>query len=167
MVPRRHRSQELLSRLPVGPVVGAEIGILRGYMSKALLSRNDLVLFMVDNWKEIPDLEHKDIALKQTDFAADRRHVLHLDSVAAASTIQDGTLDFVFIDADHSYRGVSSDIEAWLPKLRRNGLLCGHDYNNKNIEEGVDVKRAVDEFVSSHGGILDCGSDSTWFMRMQ
>lgn len=171
------RDQEVLSRLRTGPVTGAEIGVWRGRMSEALLSRSDLSLYMIDNWEGLPELAHlgygasqqpsnKVLAIQRTDFAKDRRHVLQSSSVDAANDIEDGSLDFVFIDADHSYEGVSADIKAWRQKVRRGGLLCGHDYNNKNIKEGVEVKQAVDEAVREHNFTLETGKDSTWFVRI-
>lgn len=36
--------------------------------------------------------------------------------------------DLVFLDAAHDYASVAADIEAWLPKVRKGGILCGHDY---------------------------------------
>lgn len=176
-MPASARAKEILSRLPSGPVVGAEIGIWRGRLSWLLLSRPDLTLFMVDNWKGIPELAHlgygdehqpenKAVAMEKTDFAADRRHILHLDSTKAAETVDDGSLDFVFIDADHSYGGVSSDIKVWSPKLRAGCLLGGHDYANENAGTEADVKRAVDEAAVAFGWTLDLGTDSTWFVRL-
>ncbi len=49
--------------------------------------------------------------------------------------------DAVFIDGDHRYDAVRSDILNWRSRVRPGGILCGHDYNNK------DVKRAVDELL--------------------
>lgn len=57
----------------------------------------------------------------------------------AAKNVADGALDFAFIDADHSYEGCSRDIADWTPKIRKGGMICGHDYNWDG------VKRAVDE----------------------
>ena len=54
---------------------------------------------------------------------------LHVsDSAAAASRYEDGSLDAVFIDADHSYESVARDIDAWRPKVRLGGILAGHDF---------------------------------------
>jgi predicted O-methyltransferase YrrM len=49
-------------------------------------------------------------------------------SVAAAEDFADDSLDFVFIDATHTYDAVSRDLSAWWPKVKAGGLLAGHDY---------------------------------------
>jgi hypothetical protein len=171
------RAEQVLSRLPAGDVVGAEIGIWKGKMSHWLLRRPNLTLYMVDSWLPIPALfehgfteqgqeQNKISALMATHFATDRRIVLNFDSEIAAIRVPDESLDFVFIDADHSYDGVSKDIRVWMPKLKRGGLLSGHDYDNPNEVNGKEVKRAVDDAVSLNGWTLDKGFESTWFIRM-
>lgn len=47
----------------------------------------------------------------------------------ASGTFEDGSLDFVYIDADHSFEGVIQDITSWLPKMKPGGVLAGHDYD--------------------------------------
>jgi predicted O-methyltransferase YrrM len=42
-----------------------------------------------------------------------------------AGKVKDGSLDFVFIDADHRYLAVIKDLAAWTPKLKPGGTLCG------------------------------------------
>jgi hypothetical protein len=34
----------------------------------------------------------------------------------------------VYVDARHSRKAVLADIAAYWPKLKHNGLLCGHDF---------------------------------------
>lgn len=63
-------------------------------------------------------------------------------SVAAAAQFEDDSLDFVFLDADHTYEGVKADILAWLPKVKPGGMLAGDDYNYF-----PGVKKAVDELL--------------------
>lgn len=65
-----------------------------------------------------------------------------LDSVVASRLYDDASLDFVFIDADHSYAAVSRDIDAWIPKVKKGGIIAGHDYCNW---PGFGVIQAVTE----------------------
>jgi hypothetical protein len=61
----------------------------------------------------------------------------------AAGLFKDESLDAVFIDADHSYEAVKLDIQNWLPKVRKGGILAGHDYNSA----WPGVIRAVNEML--------------------
>jgi predicted O-methyltransferase YrrM len=62
-------------------------------------------------------------------------------SMAAAGDFADETIDFCFIDADHRFNGVVSDIRAWYPKVKTGGIIAGHDYTHPECPE---VKPAVD-----------------------
>jgi hypothetical protein len=67
---------------------------------------------------------------------------IRADSVATAERYADGSLDFVFIDADHSYDAVRADIAAWLPKVKARGILAGHDYDagtHRSVVLAVDT----------------------------
>lgn len=162
-------------------VHGAEIGIHKGEMSAQLLQGHlGLHLIMVDRWKQVPDDaadpnfysqpqsyfdKAKEQALEATDFAGERRRVIANSSFEAAKEAEDNSLDFVFIDADHSYEGCKQDIETWLPKLKADGMLCGHDYERPSWpREGV--KRAVDEFAAAKGLRVEKDRDNTWFIHL-
>ena len=54
-----------------------------------------------------------------------------------ASKFKDGSVDFVWIDADHHYESVIKDIRAWYPKLRKGGTMAGHDYSDWGVEMAV------------------------------
>jgi predicted O-methyltransferase YrrM len=54
------------------------------------------------------------------------------DSFDRANDFEDGSIDFVFLDANHSYEFISKDIAAWLPKIKKGGILAGHDYDPKD-----------------------------------
>ena len=79
-----------------------------------------------------------------------RAQVRRMTSVEAAPLFDDGFLDFVYIDANHMYDSVMNDLTVWWPKVRRGGLMAGHDYL-QGMFDGVDygVKKAVDIFASS------------------
>ena len=54
-------------------------------------------------------------------------------SVEAAKDFEDYSLDAVYIDAEHDEDNVRADIGAWRPKLKRGGILSGHDFNLPHI----------------------------------
>lgn len=67
---------------------------------------------------------------------------------ADAAKVWSEPIDFLYIDADHSYDGVMADLEAWVPHVRSGGLIVGDDYGNA-IYPGV--ARAWDGFELMHG----------------
>lgn len=59
-----------------------------------------------------------------------------------ANHFADKSVDFLFIDADHSYECVKRDIEAWLPKMRSGSVISGHDFD---IDSFPGTCQAVEE----------------------
>jgi len=74
----------------------------------------------------------------------DRAEVVRAASLDAAKAVADESLDFVFIDADHRYEAVAADIQAWQPKVRKGGVIAGHDYGPQWPGVAKAVKRYVD-----------------------
>ena len=68
---------------------------------------------------------------------ADRFNVLRMETVEAATHFEDESLDFVYIDADHSYPACSADIEAYLPKMKPGGIIAGHDWFRHTVQRAV------------------------------
>ena len=58
-------------------------------------------------------------------------------SYNASAQFDKESIDFVFIDGDHSYESVKIDIQCWEPKVKENGLVMGHDYNWGNVARAV------------------------------
>jgi len=58
-------------------------------------------------------------------------------SVEAAGDFEDGSIDYCFIDADHSEESVAADLRAWWPKLKPGGLLVGDDYMNPAVAKAA------------------------------
>jgi hypothetical protein len=81
-------------------------------------------------------------------------------SVQMARRIPDGTLDLVFIDADHSEAAVRQDIAAWRGKLRPGGVLAGHDYGS---HRHTGVKLAVDEIFRDNAEPVHLDADKVWW----
>ena len=70
----------------------------------------------------------------------------------AAGLFKDESLDSVFIDADHSYEAVKMDIQNWMPKVRKGGILAGHDYTSA----WPGVIKAVNEIFPKAQKIESC-----------
>lgn len=91
-----------------------------------------------------------------------------LRSVEAAKLYRDGSLDLVYIDADHAR--LSEDIDAWLPKVRDGGLLAGHDFTPDMLPDGPQVIRDViasfEHFMIWRGIPLDGKYYPTWSVRV-
>lgn len=176
--PVASRQAQLVEWLrPLWPrALGAEVGVFRGNTSEVLLREfPDLMLWLVDPWRpydgpcrmgagDQPAFDRAmSAAMFWTEFARDRRFVLREPSVQAAGRFDHGELDFVFIDADHRYEHVCADIHAWWPRLRKGGLLMGHDYGVYRDQTGEwGVRRAVDEFIAATDRELRTGHDGTW-----
>lgn len=55
----------------------------------------------------------------------------------------DNSVDFIYIDGDHAKECVAQDIEKYLPKLKKGGVIAGHDYEKRwwpGVVESVDSK---------------------------
>lgn len=144
--------RRLAGRVRNGLVV--EVGVWKGRSLSAILDlcrSNGNRVAAVDTWR--PPREDPDYAEAwERDvyeiFLNNLRLLGHLgtvtilreDSAKAAARFADGSVDLLFLDADHAYEAVRRDLLAWLPKIRPGGILCGHDYTWK---EGV--RRALHE----------------------
>lgn len=161
---------KLLRHIPKNAKV-AEIGVYKGKFSKKILRMTrPSTLSLIDAWDidvERGHIPHKD-QLDKTGFnsyakklpltlkpysLSSRIKTHHGLSVPMARNFEDGELDWIYVDADHSYEGVLADLEAWSKKVRPDGLIFGHDFTNQPsaIRDGFGVIKAVQDFVTQHG----------------
>ena len=121
-------------------LIGAEIGIYCGDNALDILKNLDITcLHLVDLWPTRENLNG--YTEGATDllypFVVDRfkdynNVVIHKkDSVDASKLIED-ELDFCYIDANHLYEYVLRDFEAWYPKVKKFGVIGGHDLVGKS-----------------------------------
>jgi predicted O-methyltransferase YrrM len=121
-------------------------------------------LHLVDLWGSDPrnrDRSQVDTALHQArrqtaeqrlSRFGDRVHFHQADSLMTARQFADNSLDFVYLDADHSVESVQEDIAAWFPKIRSGGLLAGHDFlDGKTAECEFGVQTAVQNWEAQSG----------------
>ena len=176
---RPRRWQAVIKRIPIDePWVGVEVGVWMGRTAKEVLAARPLVThFMVDSWmaaepgstyaesvdriaqNEQPYFDEcYEKTLAEVKQFGNRARIRRMYSYEAAAATTDGVFDYVFIDAEHTYEGVSFDIDLWLPKVRAGGWIGGHDYGN--LPRFPGVKLAVDE---AFGDELELDGDCTYF----
>lgn len=145
--------------------VGVEVGVWKGdFAARALRRSKPAKISLVDPWfafEQQDDVKgwHGNAAQAEMDaihdkvlrrFAAPislgKVEVLRMGSLEAVDRFEDGSLDWIYIDADHRYEGCRDDLAAWLPKLKVGGLLCGDDYGRTGWwDDGVT--KAVAECI--------------------
>lgn len=119
-----------------------EVGVWRGEYAKYVLERCSSIrrYYMIDPWTNLPDWnkpfnlsqeafsEVYDQAMLNTEFAASRRVVLRGRTKEVIATIPNGSLDFAYLDGDHTLRGITIDLIKLFPKVREGGFLAGDDF---------------------------------------
>jgi hypothetical protein len=130
---------------------GVELGVYKGKYSEVLMDHiPGLDLTGVDAWKvykdyrdyEAPDLETE--ALKQAKHRAETKGFKLIQdwSVDASRKFEDESLDFIYIDSNHDFAHVIEDLAAWSPKVKKGGIISGHDFL-KSRQERYGVRYAV------------------------
>lgn len=146
-----------------------EVGVFRGEFAVELLEHwTGRRLILVDTWRHRPDYldswnlsnaemeENLALTLTGTARFGDRVTILRESSVSAAATFADGVLDFIYIDANHSFNSVCQDLAAWYPKVKVGGLISGHDYFDALADDELEPIRGAEaaippELLTSYG----------------
>jgi hypothetical protein len=119
-----------------------EVGVWKGEFARDMLEHCTSLTryYMIDPWAELPDWNKPfnveartfeavyDEAMQATAFAADRITVLRGRTKEVVDRIPDASLDFAYIDGDHTLRGITIDLQRILPKLKEGALLAGDDF---------------------------------------
>jgi hypothetical protein len=158
--------------------IGAEIGVFKGDYSKQLYAiAAPQKLFLVDPWaNKLGDTYQKSMYSNNSvnnmneiytnvcnEFTKPKYKnnvdVLRIESKEFFEKISDELLDFIYIDGDHNYPGISEDLRLSYPKVKKHGLICIDDYTNKNWWKD-DVINAVNEFIAAKKVIIKFAMDS-------
>jgi predicted O-methyltransferase YrrM len=145
-----------------GYKIAVEVGVGWGGFSEFLLaSCSSLTLYSVDPWTdECPEfrLGSKEYTASRLAKYGDRSQIVVMTSSDAAFTIEDDTVDFIYIDGDHSGAAVAADLEAWWPKLKVDGIIAGHDYQANR----PDLVGSVDAFAKVHSNTVQVTTEPTF-----
>jgi hypothetical protein len=124
------------------PRTMAEVGVFRGEFAARMLDAVPSIerYVLIDPWRRLPqwnkpfntDDTDLDAALAETlervAFAGDRVQVLRGTTAEVVDQLDDGGLDAVYVDGDHTLRGITLDLTLMRPKVRPGGLLGGDDF---------------------------------------
>ena len=138
----------------------AEIGSFEGTYALSILSSfPNAKISLIDMWETSGNDFYYSIrpgtvesayqvALKRFE-SFDNVKLLKGSSLEISKSFEDSSLDFIYIDADHSYEGCLQDLQLWYPKVRTGGIISGHDWDcNPSMQEysKFGVEKAVREF---------------------
>jgi predicted O-methyltransferase YrrM len=137
-------------------IVGLEIGVASGWtMNHFLQNLSNLQLTGIDPYvgymdgnikiaQEMLDAQYLAAQDNISDFAP-RGKILRGYSQDFVNSFEDKSLDYIFIDGDHSYEGALRDCELFFPKIKSNGIFAGHDWSFDG------VRKAINEFKDKNG----------------
>lgn len=162
---------------------GAEVGVLGGNHARGIVDTcMPSKMYMIDLWdgeridyriigktipssvslagdvsgKTIGDMLYESVRSKfSEEVAAGSVEMIRGDSVSAARAIKPESLDWVYIDAAHDHDGVARDLEAYYPKVKRGGVIAGHDFTYRVSRGGV--VSAVFAFMKDHSDLSFIG----------
>lgn len=153
----------------LGYTRGCEVGVEKGKNAQEMFECiPNLKLYAVDPYKQHPEyspaaeiyVRHWDenylAGVKaQAQKRMQNRNAIIIEKFSedAAKDIPYNSLDFVYIDGDHSYDFVILDIILWGRKVRKGGIVSGHDYFYDNNKPGRQAKvtQAVNDYTRVHG----------------
>lgn len=155
------------------PLIVAEIGTCSGKNAIAMLTEMNIErLYCVDsypNYIDGPYVRGKEI---QSNYYRAMFTNLHLylpkitfvtrDSVFAASLFQNEFFDYVYIDGLHTEKQCYKDMGAWWPKVKKDGVLGGHDIGHVDFP---GVAKAVEKFTKKMNLKFITGEGSDWIIE--
>lgn len=158
---------DLLKLIPQNSIF-CEIGVFCGEFSRDILKINKpQEMWMVDIWqgswgsgdkdgnfhKNIQDMEKIYLNLYHQTKNKNNTHVVRCSSSFFLDSCDEDYFDAIYIDGDHTYDAVLSDLNKSFRAIKNDGFLMGHDYHY-NI--GGDVVNAVHEFCRKHDQVITC-----------
>jgi hypothetical protein len=153
---------KLLEFLPQGNV--CEIGVLKGDFSMNILEiTKPKKLFLVDSWKHYSSgyVDSNNVSQKENDYryeytkkrfeSFENVKIIRAESIYASLNFDNNFFDWIYIDANHSYKSVLNDLNLFDLKVK--SFIVGHDWL-VGKKDGFGVNEAVIDFILSKNYIL-------------
>jgi predicted O-methyltransferase YrrM len=156
-------------------LIGAEIGIYKGEHALSLLENlNIKKLYLIDPYSDYGE-ENEDYgiaSLNLSEMIADKKLRKYKDKIVKVKKLSSrcledipNELDFVYIDGNHDYDFVKEDIENYYPKIKKGGIIGGHDFYNGFAKDHDGVIRAVIEFSVKNNLQLNAELPDWWVVK--
>jgi len=149
---------EQVQRAPNSGAVFVELGCYLGrstaFMATEIInSGKDITFITIDSFQgvDVPKMsDYFDIEIYRSfikNIAPVKDAVIPIVGFSdiTSKLFADKSIDFVYVDASHEYEHVRSDILAWIPKMKEDGYMGGHDYEIMHLS----VCKAVDEIFKN------------------
>ena len=132
----------------------AEVGVYRGAFAERMLAECPAIeaYHLVDPWRHLDDWNKPanrdddrfraiyDEAMRRTARHEERRVVLRGRTTDVVDQVADSSLDFVYIDGDHTLRGITVDLVCWYAKVRDGGWIGGDDLSPSIWQHGPEYE---------------------------
>jgi predicted O-methyltransferase YrrM len=160
-----------ISRLKGDKIKGIEIGTCRGESAYLILSEcpNVSKLYCIDPFLGYNDWagelnqetmsKFEEIASKNLSKFENRVKIVKKKSTDAIHDFKDNSVDFIFVDGDHSREATYTDLCLYYRKLKTGGIFSGHDYHLPEVRQALNDFR--DEYKCRIP--IQMTSNSVWF----
>lgn len=164
---------DLIKSVAKPGIVVCEVGCWQGELTVKygpLVKENEGYIILVDWWKgniNAGDLTHQYNPVEQDNIyrnlvdnlekydIKDHTYIFKGTSWEMAKCFLNDYIDICLIDASHIYADVKKDITAFLPKVKKGGFICGHDYD-RHVEDRVG-KFTQEELENDFVNFAHCG----------
>lgn len=156
---------------------GVEVGVAFGGHAGAILERGGVdKLYGVDRYRHqsgyddpmnLPQPVFDRLAnrvIERMKPFENRFQLIREDSEQAGQQFKAQSLDFVYLDADHSEQGVWKDLCTWAIKVREGGVIAGHDFGHPDFP---GVQHAVERFFKRFGWAIHEEGHGVWWVKRE
>lgn len=139
-----------------GYKVGVEIGVWKGEYGE-VLGKSGLKIYGIDPYIRYDEclsyggqnnLDEAHKIAKQV-LAPYDYTIIKKTSMEALEDFKDESIDFVYIDGNHDFKYVTEDIWGWSKKVRKGGVISGHDYIHLGQPGYCDTKYVVNAYTAA------------------
>lgn len=125
--------------------VGCYVGGMTIYMCDLVsYSKKNINFYVVDSFAEKQYLDNDvpmyDRFYKNTEAYTNKFQLYKKDSLECSTEFKDNSIQFLFLDTAHDSKYVKKELDVWIPKMKKGGVIAGHDYHWNGISELLEYE---------------------------